>query len=54
MKSFAIRLSAVQAAMLLEVLKASREYRNLQGFVVAEIEKEFDKIFNDQRARKSR
>ena len=41
MKTIAIRLPDVEAAMLAELQKVNRAYRDLQGFLVSQIQKEY-------------
>ena len=43
MKSIAIRLPDVEAAMLVEVQKTNRAYRDLQGLLVSQIQQEYAK-----------
>ena len=42
MKTITIRLPDVEAAMLVEVQKVNKAYRNLQGLVTHQIRKEYD------------
>ena len=44
MKSFAIRLPDVEAAMLVEVQKVNKAYRNLQLLLVTQIRQEHEKL----------
>ena len=41
MKTIIIRLSDVEAAMLVEVQKVNRAYRGLQGLIAAQIRVEY-------------
>jgi len=43
MKTITIRLPNVEAAMLLEVQKVNRSYRDLQGFLINQIQQEYAK-----------
>jgi len=43
MKTITIRLPDVEAAMLLEVQKVNRAYRDLQCFLVSQIQQEYAK-----------
>ena len=43
MKSITIRLPDVEAAMLLEVQKVNRAYRDLQGLLLSQIQEEYAK-----------
>ena len=43
MKTITIRLPDVEAAMLLEVQKTNRAYRDLQGLLVSQIQQEYAK-----------
>ena len=43
MKNMTIRLPDVEAAMLVEVLKVNRAYRDLQGLLVSQIRQEYAK-----------
>ena len=43
MKSIAIRLPDVEAAMLVEVQKVNRAYRDLQGLLMSQIQHEYAK-----------
>ena len=43
MKTLAIRLPDVEAAMLLEVQKVNRAYRDLQGLLLSQIQEEYAK-----------
>ena len=43
MKTIAIRLSDVEAAMLVEVQKVNRAYRDLQGLLMSQIQHEYAK-----------
>ena len=44
MKTITIRLSAVEAAMLLEVQKVNKAYRDLQVLLTEQIRKEYKKL----------
>ena len=46
MKTITIRLPDVEAAMLVEVQKVNRAYRDLQGLVVSQIKQEYAKTSN--------
>ncbi|MCP9784123.1 hypothetical protein KBY83_12510 [Cyanobium sp. WKJ7-Wakatipu] len=43
MKTIAIRLPDVEAAMLVEVQKRDKAYRDLQGLLVSQIRQEYAK-----------
>ena len=43
MKTLAIRLPDVEAAMLVEVHKVNRAYRDLQGLLISQIQQEYAK-----------
>jgi hypothetical protein len=43
MKTITIRLPDVEAAMLVEVQKVNRAYRDLQGILVSQIQQEYAK-----------
>ena len=43
MKTITIRLPDVEAAMLLEVQKVNRAYRDLQGLLINQIQQEYSK-----------
>ena len=43
MKTIAIHLPDVEAAMLLEVLKVNKAYRDLQGLLISQIQQEYAK-----------
>ena len=43
MKTIAIRLPDVEAAMLVEVLKVNKAYRDLQGLLISQIQQEYAK-----------
>jgi hypothetical protein len=43
MKTLAIRLPDVEAAMLVEVQKVNRAYRDLQGLLISQIQQEYAK-----------
>jgi len=43
MKTITIRLPDVEAAMLLEVQKKNRAYRDLQGLLINQIQTEYQK-----------
>jgi hypothetical protein len=43
MKTITIRLLDVEAAMLVEVQKTNRAYRDLQGLLVSQIQQEYAK-----------
>ena len=43
MKTITIRLPDVEAAMLVEVQKVNRAYRDIQGFLVSQIQQEYAK-----------
>ena len=43
MKTITIRLPDVEAAMLLEVQKVKKEYRDLQGLLINQIQQEYAK-----------
>jgi hypothetical protein len=43
MKTITIRLPDVEAAMLVEVLKVNKAYRDLQGLLISQIQQEYAK-----------
>jgi len=43
MKTITIRLPDVEVAMLVEVQKVNRAYRDLQGFLISQIQQEYQK-----------
>ena len=43
MKTITIRLPDVEAAMLLEVQKVNKAYRDLQGLLLSQIQQEYAK-----------
>ena len=43
MKTISIRLPDVEAAMLIEVQKVNRAYRDLQGLLISQIQQEYAK-----------
>jgi len=43
LKTFTIRLPDVEAAMLVEVQKVNRAYRDIQGLVISQIQQEYAK-----------
>ena len=43
MKTITIRLPDVEAAMLVEVQKINRTFRDLQGLVISQIQEEYAK-----------
>ena len=43
MKTISIRLPDVEAAMLIEVQKVNRAYRDLQGLLINQIQQEYAK-----------
>ena len=49
MKSITIRLTDVELAMLVEVQKRNKEYKNLQGILGYRIRSEYQKQFNGLR-----
>jgi len=42
-KTITIRLPDVEAAMLLEVLKVNKDYKDLQGLLISQIQREYQK-----------
>ena len=51
MKTITIRLPDVEAAMLLEVLKVNKAYRDLQGLLINQIQQEYAKTPKGRAAR---
>ena len=51
MKTLAIRLPDVEAAMLVEVQKVNRAYRDLQGLLISQIQQEYAKTPNGRASR---
>lgn len=49
MKTITIRLSSVDAAMLVEVKKRNRAYRDLQGLLVGLIQQEYGKLVKNRK-----
>ena len=48
MKTISIRLPDVEAAMLVEVQKVNRAYRDLQGLLISQIQQEYAKTPKDR------
>lgn len=44
MKTITIRMSSVEEAMLVEVKKRNKEYRDLQSLLAGLIQKEYEKL----------
>jgi len=44
MKTITIRLPDVEAAMLVEVQKVNRAYRDLQGLIISQIQAEYQRM----------
>jgi hypothetical protein len=51
MKTITIRLPDVEAAMLVEVQKVKRAYRDLQCLIVSQIKQEYAKTSNGRASR---
>ena len=51
MKTIAIRLPDVEAAMLAEVQKVNRAYKDLQGLLINQIQEEYAKTPKGRAAR---
>ena len=51
MKSITIRLPDVEAAMLVEVQKVNKAYRDLQGLLINQIQQEYAKTPKGRAAR---
>ena len=51
MKTITIRLPDVEAAMLLEVLKVNKAYRDLQGLLINQIQQEYQKTSKGRASR---
>ena len=51
MKTFTIRLPDVEAAMLVEVQKVNKVYRDLQGLLINQIQQEYAKTPKGRAAR---
>ena len=51
MKTITIRLPDVEAAMLLEVQKVNKAYRDLQGLLINQIKTEYQKTPKGRAAR---
>ena len=51
MKTITIRLPDVEAAMLVEVLKVNKAYRDLQGLLISQIQQEYAKTPKGRAAR---
>lgn len=51
MKTITIRLPDVEAAMLLEVQKVNKAYRDLQGLLINQIQQEYAKTPKGRAAR---
>ena len=51
MKTIAIRLPDVEAAMLVEVQKVNKAYRDLQGLLINQIQQEYAKTPKGRAAR---
>ena len=52
MKTITIRLADIEAAMLVEVQKVNRTYRDLQGLFVCQIQQEYAKIVKGKALRR--
>jgi len=50
MKTITIRLPDVEAAMLLEVQKVNKAYRDLQGLITSQIQQEYSRASNGKRS----
>jgi hypothetical protein len=50
-KTFTIRLPDVEAAMLVEVQKVNKVYRDLQGLLINQIQQEYSKTPKGRAAR---
>jgi hypothetical protein len=50
-KTITIRLPDVEAAMLVEVQKTNRAYRDLQGLLVSQIQQEYAKTTTGRASR---
>jgi len=50
-KTITIRLLDVEAAMLVEVQRVNRAYRDLQGLLISQIQQEYAKTPNGRAAR---
>ena len=48
MKTITIRLPDVEAAMLVEVQKVNKAYKDLQGLLINQIQTEYQKTPNDR------
>ena len=51
MKTITIRLPDVEAAMLVEVQKVNKDYRDLQGLLISQIQQEYAKAPKGRAAR---
>ncbi len=51
MKTITIRLPDVEAAMLVELQKVNRAYRDIQGFLVSQIQQEYAKTAKGRASR---
>ena len=51
MKTITIRLPDVEAAMLVEVQKLNKAYRDLQGLLISQIQQEYAKTPKGREAR---
>ena len=51
MKTITIRLPDVEAAMLVEVQKVNKAYKDLQGLLINQIQQEYAKTPKDRAAR---
>ena len=51
MKTITIRLPDVEAAMLIEVQKVNRAYRDLQGLLISQIQQEYAKTSQGRASR---
>ena len=51
MKTITIRLPDVEAAMLIEVHKVNKAYRDLQGLLVSQIQQEYAKTSKGRASR---
>ena len=51
MKTISVRMTNVEAAMLAEVQKANKSYRDLQGLLVSLIHQEYEKVIKGRGSR---
>ena len=51
MKTIAIRLTDVEAAMLMEVQKGNKDYRDINALLIGEIKREYERLLKSREKR---